>query len=335
MKREWLARLALVLIVIGLPTTIFGYQYIEKNIHAEEHMINISASAPENGGFAPENIRVAKGETVTLRFTSTDVTHGIAIGPGWHMNLGNVDPGHVEALTVTFDEIGTYTYYCTTWCSPNHWRMRGTITVYDPENQNAVPIPWRDPVIMGLAEEGVNIDAVHLDTVHMKDETHTNAIEFVQQPSPERGEQLSDSITLPTYFEDLTWRQTHAPLEALEILEAENPSLEQADLIDVVVYLWLRDIATEKQTQAESYYNSNCAACHGQSGDGAGPMANILAAEPVAFSDLNYMFTMRSDVLYAKLRRGGMGTDMPNFGTLLTPEETWYVVEYLWMLAIQ
>ncbi len=42
------------------------------------------------------------------------------------------------------------------------------------------------------------------------------------------------------------------------------------------------------------------------------------------------MFTRRSDVLYAKIRRGGMSTDMPNFGTLFTAEETWALVDYLW-----
>jgi mono/diheme cytochrome c family protein len=41
------------------------------------------------------------------------------------------------------------------------------------------------------------------------------------------------------------------------------------------------------------------------------------------------MFTRRDDVLYAKIRRGGMGTDMPNFGTLFTPDETWALVDYL------
>ncbi len=50
------------------------------------------------------------------------------------------------------------------------------------------------------------------------------------------------------------------------------------------------------------------------------------------FNDPAYMFEMRSDVLYAKIRRGGMGTDMPNFGTLFTPDETWALVEYLWTL---
>jgi hypothetical protein len=29
-----------------------------------------------------------------------------------------------------------------------------------------------------------------------------------------------------------------------------------------------------------------------------------------------------------------MGTDMPNFGTLFTPDETWALVDYLWTLAM-
>jgi mono/diheme cytochrome c family protein len=41
------------------------------------------------------------------------------------------------------------------------------------------------------------------------------------------------------------------------------------------------------------------------------------------------MTDRRSDVLYAKIRRGGMGTGMPNFGTLFTTEETWALVDYL------
>lgn len=64
-------------------------------------------------------------------------------------------------------------------------------------------------------------------------------------------------------------------------------------------------------------------------------MAAQTAETPVAFADPNYLFTMRGDVLYAKIRRGGMGTDMPNFGTLLTPDETWALVDYLWSLSVE
>jgi len=45
------------------------------------------------------------------------------------------------------------------------------------------------------------------------------------------------------------------------------------------------------------------------------------------------MFAVRGDVLYAKIRRGGMGTDMPNFGTPFTTEETRALVDCLWSLT--
>jgi hypothetical protein len=59
---------------------------------------------------------------------------------------------------------------------------------------------------------------------------------------------------------------------------------------------------------------------------GMGQPADTTAEKLVAFADAAYMFEMRSDVLYAKIRRGGMGTEMPNFGTLFTPDETWVLV---------
>jgi hypothetical protein len=42
------------------------------------------------------------------------------------------------------------------------------------------------------------------------------------------------------------------------------------------------------------------------------------------------MLSGTSDIFYAKLRRGGMGTGMPSFGAILTPDETWSLVYYLW-----
>ncbi|MCI0711483.1 MAG: c-type cytochrome [Chloroflexi bacterium] len=322
MGRETLARIALACIVIGLPLAAYGYETQLRDAH--NNVIEIQASVSEQGGFSPDVVRIAVDTEITLRFSSTDVTHGIAIGPGWDINVGHVDPGKVEEITLTFDEPGTYTYYCTTFCSADHWRMRGVITVYDPENPDYVPPPYRDPVMFKLVEEGVNIDAVHTG-----DAMQDMELVFTREPSLENGEQLAASVTIPAEIQEQDWRRTHTPLGALHLLERANPDQSQADLIDVVLYLWT---PTQSLPQAESYYNSNCTACHGQYGGGDGPISGITAENPVAFNDLGYMFQMRGDVLYAKLRRGGMGTDMPNFGTLLTPEETWLVVDYLWTL---
>ena len=77
--------------------------------------------------------------------------------------------------------------------------------------------------------------------------------------------------------------------------------------------------------------------------DGHGPGASVLAdqhsdhdgsmtmaAAPTAFADPAVMLGGTGEIYYAKLRRGGMGTSMPSFGQILTPEETWQLVSFLW-----
>ena len=117
------------------------------------------------------------------------------------------------------------------------------------------------------------------------------------------------------------------------LLTALYPTVPESDLMDAVAYLW-RSVY-EPSRRAAQLYEQNCASCHGPSGRGDGFAAALITARPAAFTDLAYMFTRRSDVLYAKIRRGGMGTDMPNFGTLFTPEETWMLVDFLWFLSLR
>jgi len=335
-RSEFTARLIIGIILIGLPALILGYQFILRPQLSGIRKIEISASTPENGGFQPNSFSVAAGETVTLRFTSTDVTHGVAIGPGLGVDLGHVDPGHIKEVTLTFDEAGTYTFYCNTWCSVNHWRMRGVIEVRDTLNPNAVPVSQPDPVIAALVAEGVDIDAtVHRQSGQMNGMPMDRPLVLDARPSASRGAAIAVTLIIPFELRDPTWRQSHTPQQAMALLLTQNPNAPQADLADVVAYLWTNDASPDLQTWAAPYYAQNCAACHGETGGGDGFMAAQTAETPVAFADPNYLFAMRSDVLYAKIRRGGMGTDMPNFGTLLTPDETWALVDYLWSLSVE
>lgn len=325
--KEWIARFAFGFIVIGLPLTVFGYQFVLRPAQYPHQVVEIRSYAPEAGGFSPASIRVNVGEPVTLRFTSMDVTHGIAIGPGLDVDLGHIDPGEHGEVTLTFNQPGTFTYYCTTWCSKNHWRMRGVIEVRDAANPDWFPAPQPDPVIQRLMDEGINIDALHTGT-----NEHDMVNSLPAAPSVERGHVLASSSTIPAQLHTLDWQRTHTPLEAVSLLRQTNPALTKTGAADVVAYLWQSNITDDRDVQ--QLYNQNCAACHGETGNAEGPAAQWTVEDPPAFADLAYMFTMRSDVLYAKIRRGGMGTDMPNFGTLFTREETWALVDYLWQLGL-
>ncbi len=333
-RREVTAQITLVLILVVMPLVILAYQYWLRPAVASPRVIDVMATVPEAGGFQPNAITVEAGETVTLRFTAADVTHGVAIGPALGVDLGEIEPGHVKEVTLTFDQAGTYTFYCNTWCSPNHWRMRGVVEVRD--GAEVPPAAQRDPVIDRLTAEGVDIDA-YLNTANpmpgMAD-TPVPPLTFDRPPSALRGAAFAGKVNIPPDLNDLAWRRSNTPAKALETLVMQNPGSRQADLMDVVAYLWTEDTKPDALADAAALYNKNCAACHGQNGDGKGFAATQTAKSPAVFSDPARMALRRSDVLYAKIRRGGMGTDMPNYGTVFTPEETWELVDYLWQLSL-
>lgn len=336
-RAERIALGFLILILAGLPASVLGYQFVLRPALADVRTIDVVAAATEAGGFQPDVIRVAAGETVRLRFSVPDVTHGLAIGPGLGLDLGQIDPGEVEEVEVTFDRAGRYTVYCNTWCSPNHWRMRGTIEVYDPANPDALPLEAAsDPVIEALAARGVDIDA-----------PHESPVVPLAQPSVVRGAAVVAQLgkELPVELTRPNWRRTHSPAEAWALLSGANLSEQEA--WDAVAYLWLAKIDPNRLERAASLYDKNCAACHGQSGDGEGPGGGALAAQgvdrqsdmtiaegPTAFTEPRTMLGGTGDLYYAKVRRGGMGTGMPSFGPIFTPEETWLLVDYLWTFPL-
>ena len=305
--------LAVLLIVVGIPVAVLGYQYGLRPMLSEHRIIDVEARTPEDGGFSPDTIRVDVGETVTLRFSAEDVTHGIAIGPGLGIDLGQIDPGHTENVTVTFDSPGIYTYYCNTWCSADHWRMRGIIEVVAAGSATADDPP--DPIIDALAAASIDIDAEPQTTTGIS-------------PDVSRAGMSIESVVIPPELEEPDWLLQHSPAEGADILGTANPDLSADLLIDVVAYLWT---PAEPDSATAGLYTKNCAACHGESGEGDGPAAETTIERPAAFSDVAWL--RRGDIWYAKIRRGGMGTDMPNFGTLFTAEETLELVGYLWYLA--
>ena len=99
-----------------------------------------------------DTIQAKVGQPVHLHITSDDVVHGFAIGKSDQPSL-EIIPGSFTDTTLTFDQPGKYTFYCTRWCGSNHWRMRGTIEVTG-EGQ---PLPT-DPQPL-FVQLGINIDS--------------------------------------------------------------------------------------------------------------------------------------------------------------------------------
>jgi len=82
--------------------------------------------------------------------------------------------------------------------------------------------------------------------------------------------------------------------------------------------------------QGEQLYKDNCMSCHGPGGAGDGPVVSTLETAVPDFTDPTTMLGASSALLHGKIIRGGMGTGMPNWGTIFTEEQTWALIDYLW-----
>ncbi len=334
---ERLALTILALILVGLPLGVFGYQYRLRPAASGVRTIDILVATPEDGGFQPDSIEVQKGEKVLLRFSVPDVTHGVAIA-GLGVDTGQIDPGQVKEVEVTFDQPGTVTFYCNTWCSPNHWRMRGTITVLDPTDPQA-HLQVRsgpDPVIQSLIARNIDIDAPRQAPV-VPSETPSAAI----------AQTLAEQYRadLPPQFFEANWLRQHSPAEAYLLLQEKLPQLNEGQRWNLIAYLWTAPLSPDNRAWARQEYAKNCAACHGETGRGNGPAAaainSQLQSSPMAsmthqvasFAPSPQTMAATMDIYYAKLRRGGMGTSMPSFGPIFDEAETWKLIYYLWELT--
>ena len=81
--------------------------------------------------YRPERIEIKKGDHVIWHLTSLerqrDATHGFALS-GYNINL-SLEPGETQTIEFDADMPGTYTYYCTEFCSALHLEMLGYFLV--------------------------------------------------------------------------------------------------------------------------------------------------------------------------------------------------------------
>ena len=77
--------------------------------------------------FAPNELRVPVGSTVTFVATSKDVVHGLLI-PRAHVNVMLL-PGQVARVTARFEQPGEYPMFCHEYCGIAHHTMWGKVIV--------------------------------------------------------------------------------------------------------------------------------------------------------------------------------------------------------------
>jgi len=307
--KETFARVFAIILLLGGGLTIGFAWWL-----GQEDVITLHARMPEAGGWTPADLTVAVGQPLHLHLTSDDVMHGFAIGQ-IDQPAVDVKPGEMSDYTVTFDKPGIYTFYCTRWCGPNHWRMRGTITVTGESAKEPVTPP---------------------------DATHEAQTIPAEKPSAQRGADLFNQLPIPQPRSSEYYR-SHSPEEVWIDLrnDIRFDSYSDQQLWDAVAFIWSSNTTPEDLNEARQLYEQNCAACHGESGGGDGVFSGKqvqsqnVAYSPTDFTNPRLMMSASPALLQGKLIRGGMGTGMPMWGSIFTEDQTWMLVDYLYTFQFE
>ena len=84
--------------------------------------------------------------------------------------------------------------------------------------------------------------------------------------------------------------------------------------------------------QGGAQYAAFCATCHGDAGAGDGPAAAALTPQPADLAGPEVQANS-DDKLFAIISDGVEGTAMPPWGSILSEDDRWHVVNFLRSLA--
>ena len=79
-----------------------------------------------------------------------------------------------------------------------------------------------------------------------------------------------------------------------------------------------------------AFYRANCATCHGVKGDGQGPRAYFIRPKPRDFTAAASRASLNRAALFEAVANGRVGTEMPAWNKVLTPQEIANVSEYVY-----
>ncbi|MBF0610678.1 MAG: c-type cytochrome [Magnetococcales bacterium] len=79
----------------------------------------------------------------------------------------------------------------------------------------------------------------------------------------------------------------------------------------------------------KTFFNNNCATCHGEKGDGQGPRAFFIFPKPRDFTHPAFQHELNRPKLYQRISEGTRGSEMPAWNKVLTPQELANVSEYV------
>jgi hypothetical protein len=121
-KTSWIEKLC----SFSLVSTAYGATGGNESARAAQksRVIDIVAKRFE---YTPNRISLKKGELVTLRMESLDVTHGLYLD-GYEINI-KARPGLIGKATFVADKPGRFTFRCSETCGEFHPYMIGFLEI--------------------------------------------------------------------------------------------------------------------------------------------------------------------------------------------------------------
>lgn len=120
---------ATILVVLSTLGVIFSVYAMEKHRASRAYNVELIARSPEHGNWYPHSLTLPYGKPVRIMIRNIDTfSHGFAI-PELDVVAGDIKAGTVELVEFTPRKRGTFTFYCTVWCSPYHPDMYGELTI--------------------------------------------------------------------------------------------------------------------------------------------------------------------------------------------------------------
>lgn len=122
-------RIAIVIFLLATVGIISGILITERVRRQRMGAVQLIARAPEYGNWYPRQVHAKVGEELTLMIRNIDtVSHGFAL-PEFNVAIPEIKAGEVKLISVRPDKRGTYTFFCTVWCSSRHMEMQGEFIV--------------------------------------------------------------------------------------------------------------------------------------------------------------------------------------------------------------
>lgn len=147
----------------------------------------------------------------------------------------------------------------------------------------------------------------------------------------------SSTSTYPIdFFTAMHYQHSFRTLEPPRFLSPEGavPVDGRSPLLTTEQILQLQNpVAADEASVAigQEVYDVNCAVCHGEGGNGDGPMAQILVdngARPPADLTAERLVTVEDNHFY-NVVTNGLPPFMPAFGNLIPGENIWHLVNYI------